>query len=205
MHYVQNVTDIDDPLLERAARTGENWIALAERETQLYRDDMAALAVLPPRRAGRCGRGDPGDHRSRSSGCSTAGRRTALDEDIYFAGGGGARLRLRVALRPRRRCCSCSASAGGDPNRHGKRDRLDSLLWRGRRPGEPFWDTALGPGRPGWHIECSVISLNRLGMGFDVQGGGSDLIFPHHEHSAAHAEALTGSSPVRAATTCTPG
>ncbi len=87
---------------------------------------------------------------------------------------------------------------GGDPERPGKRDPLDSLLWRGRRPGEPYWDTGLGAGRPGWHIECSVIALNRLGMTFDVQGGGSDLIFPHHEHSAAHAEALTGSAPFAA-------
>ena len=87
------------------------------------------------------------------------------------------------------------AERGGDPNHRGKRDPLDSLLWRGQRPTEPFWDTALGRGRPGWHIECSVIALNRLGMGFDVQGGGSDLIFPHHEHSAAHAEALTGTAP----------
>ncbi|MEP7179144.1 MAG: class I tRNA ligase family protein, partial [Pseudonocardiales bacterium] len=84
---------------------------------------------------------------------------------------------------------------GGDPDLAGKRDPLDSLLWRGHRPGEPFWDSPLGQGRPGWHIECSVIALNRLGMGFDVQGGGSDLIFPHHEHSAAHAEALTHRAP----------
>jgi L-cysteine:1D-myo-inositol 2-amino-2-deoxy-alpha-D-glucopyranoside ligase len=87
------------------------------------------------------------------------------------------------------------AERGGDPERAGKREPLDSLLWRARRPHEPSWDTELGPGRPGWHIECSVIALNRLGMGFDVQGGGSDLIFPHHEHSAAHAEALTGAAP----------
>jgi L-cysteine:1D-myo-inositol 2-amino-2-deoxy-alpha-D-glucopyranoside ligase len=87
------------------------------------------------------------------------------------------------------------AERGGDPQHAGKRDPLDSLLWRGLRPGEPFWDTSLGRGRPGWHLECSVIALNRLGMGFDVQGGGSDLAFPHHEHSAAHAEALTGAAP----------
>jgi L-cysteine:1D-myo-inositol 2-amino-2-deoxy-alpha-D-glucopyranoside ligase len=87
------------------------------------------------------------------------------------------------------------AERGGDPERAGKRDPLDSLLWRAERPGEPSWPTPLGPGRPGWHIECSVIALNRLGMGFDVQGGGSDLIFPHHEHSAAHAEVLTGDAP----------
>ena len=87
------------------------------------------------------------------------------------------------------------AERGGDPDRPGKQDPLDALLWRGRRDGEPTWDTAVGPGRPGWHIECSVIARNRLGMGFDVQGGGSDLRFPHHEHSAAHAEALTGEWP----------
>jgi L-cysteine:1D-myo-inositol 2-amino-2-deoxy-alpha-D-glucopyranoside ligase len=84
---------------------------------------------------------------------------------------------------------------GGDPDHAGKRDPLDSLLWRGFRSGEPFWDTELGRGRPGWHIECSVIASNRLGVGFDVQGGGSDLIFPHHEHSSAHAEAVSGEHP----------
>jgi L-cysteine:1D-myo-inositol 2-amino-2-deoxy-alpha-D-glucopyranoside ligase len=87
------------------------------------------------------------------------------------------------------------AERGGDPQHPGKRDPLDSLLWRGQRHGEPYWDTALGRGRPGWHVECAVIALNRLGMDFDVQGGGSDLIFPHHEHSAATAEALTGKHP----------
>jgi L-cysteine:1D-myo-inositol 2-amino-2-deoxy-alpha-D-glucopyranoside ligase len=90
---------------------------------------------------------------------------------------------------------SLFAERGGDPDHLGKRDPLDSLLWRGYRYGEPYWDTELGRGRPGWHIECTVIALNRLGVGFDVQGGGSDLIFPHHEHSAAHAEALTGEHP----------
>jgi L-cysteine:1D-myo-inositol 2-amino-2-deoxy-alpha-D-glucopyranoside ligase len=81
------------------------------------------------------------------------------------------------------------AERGGDPDRAGKRNPLDALLWRMARPDEPSWDSELGAGRPGWHIECSVIATNRLGLGFDVQGGGSDLIFPHHEYSAAHAEA----------------
>jgi L-cysteine:1D-myo-inositol 2-amino-2-deoxy-alpha-D-glucopyranoside ligase len=84
---------------------------------------------------------------------------------------------------------------GGDPERPGKRDPLDALLWRAARPGEPYWESELGPGRPGWHIECSAIAVNRLGIGFDVQGGGSDLAFPHHEFSAAHAEALLGEYP----------
>ncbi len=84
------------------------------------------------------------------------------------------------------------AERGGDPQRPGKADELDALLWRAARPGEPSWPSPFGPGRPGWHVECSAIAVTRLGMGFDVQGGGSDLIFPHHEFSAAHAESVTG-------------
>jgi L-cysteine:1D-myo-inositol 2-amino-2-deoxy-alpha-D-glucopyranoside ligase len=84
------------------------------------------------------------------------------------------------------------AERGGDPDRPGKADPLDALLWRAARPDEPSWPSPFGPGRPGWHVECSAISLDRLGFGFDVQGGGSDLIFPHHEFSAAHAECATG-------------
>ena len=87
---------------------------------------------------------------------------------------------------------------GGDPDRAGKRDPLDPLLWRGAREGEPSWPGGeLGPGRPGWHIECAVIALDLLGDRIDVQGGGNDLLFPHHECSAAHAERLTGAGAVR--------
>ena len=81
---------------------------------------------------------------------------------------------------------------GGDPDRAGKGDELDALLWRAERPGEPSWPSPFGPGRPGWHVECAAIALNRIGTGLDIQGGGSDLIFPHHEFSAAHAECVTG-------------
>jgi L-cysteine:1D-myo-inositol 2-amino-2-deoxy-alpha-D-glucopyranoside ligase len=88
------------------------------------------------------------------------------------------------------------AERGGDPDRPGKRNRLDPMLWRGRRPGEPSWAGPRGvAGRPGWHIECATIALETIGMGFDVQGGGSDLVFPHHEYSAVHAEALTATKP----------
>src|SRR5690606_25306331 len=85
------------------------------------------------------------------------------------------------------------AERGGDPDRAGKRDPLDPLLWRAARVGEPSWPGGgLGRGRPGWHIECSTIALRYLGSGFDIQGGGTDLVFPHHEMSAAQAVALTG-------------
>ena len=84
------------------------------------------------------------------------------------------------------------AERGGDPDRPGKSDELDALLWRAERPGEPSWPSPFGPGRPGWHVECAAIALSRIGTGLDIQGGGSDLIFPHHEFSAAHAECVTG-------------
>jgi L-cysteine:1D-myo-inositol 2-amino-2-deoxy-alpha-D-glucopyranoside ligase len=87
------------------------------------------------------------------------------------------------------------AERGGDPGRPGKKHPLDPLLWRAERPGEPAWDSELGRGRPGWHIECTAIALEHLGMGLDVQGGGSDLAFPHHEMGAAHAQVLTGQWP----------
>jgi L-cysteine:1D-myo-inositol 2-amino-2-deoxy-alpha-D-glucopyranoside ligase len=193
VHYVQNVTDVDDPLLERAAHVGENWMSLAERELQLFRDDMTALRVLAPDEYVGAVESIP-EITEAIERLLADDKAYSLEEDFYFP----------VAAAPgfgsesnydRETMIELFGERGGDPHRLGKRDPLDALLWRGRRFGEPFWDTSLGAGRPGWHIECSVIALNRLGMGFDVQGGGSDLIFPHHEHSAAHAEALSGTAP----------
>ncbi|HVI35674.1 MAG TPA: cysteine--1-D-myo-inosityl 2-amino-2-deoxy-alpha-D-glucopyranoside ligase [Gaiellales bacterium] len=193
VHYVQNVTDVDDPLLERAAHVGENWMALAEREIGLFREDMTALRVLPPDEYVGAVEAIP-EITEAIERLLRDGKAYRLESDVYFP----------VAAAPgfgsesnydRARMLALFGERGGDPERPGKKDPLDSLLWRGRRPGEPYWDGPLGKGRPGWHIECSVIALNRLGMGFDLQGGGSDLIFPHHEHSAAHAEALTGTAP----------
>src|SRR5262249_56498460 len=85
-----------------------------------------------------------------------------------------------------------SAERGGDPDRPGKKDPLDPLVWRTERPGEPAWDSRFGPGRPGWHVECAAIAAEYLGPSFDVQAGGSGLIFPHHEMSASHARVALG-------------
>jgi L-cysteine:1D-myo-inositol 2-amino-2-deoxy-alpha-D-glucopyranoside ligase len=193
VHYVQNVTDVDDPLLERATQSGENWKSLAEREIQLFREDMTALRVLPPDEYVGAVEAIP-EITEAIERLLADGKAYRVDEDVYFpvdaAPGFGSESNYDRATM-----LELFGERGGDPNRSGKRDPLDSLLWRGKRHGEPYWDTPLGPGRPGWHIECSVIALNRLSMGFDIQGGGSDLIFPHHEHSAAHAEALTGTAP----------
>ncbi len=190
VRYVQNVTDVDDPLLERAAHIGENWMHLAQRETELFRDDMAALRVLAPDEFIGAVEAVP-EITDAITALLDSGAAYRVREDIYFSIESDPRFGYESGL-DRETMLELFAERGGDPDVEGKRDPLDSLLWRAHRPPEPYWDTVHGPGRPGWHIECSVIALNRLGMGFDVQGGGSDLIFPHHEHSAAHAEVLTG-------------
>ncbi|MDT4939875.1 MAG: L-cysteine:1D-myo-inositol 2-amino-2-deoxy-alpha-D-glucopyranoside ligase, partial [Pseudonocardiales bacterium] len=193
VHYVQNVTDVDDPLLERAAHTGENWMSLAEREVQLFREDMAALRVLAPDEYVGAVESVP-ELTEAITALLDNGSAYYVGDDIYFSVESTGRFGYESNLDTET-MLRLFAERGGDPQHAGKRNPLDSLLWRGQRHGEPFWDTTLGKGRPGWHIECSVIALNRLGIGFDIQGGGSDLIFPHHEHSAAHAEALTGKVP----------
>jgi L-cysteine:1D-myo-inositol 2-amino-2-deoxy-alpha-D-glucopyranoside ligase len=114
-----------------------------------------------------------------------------LYHDVSLAPGFGGQSRYDEETMLR-----LSAERGGDPDRPGKRHRLDPLLWRGARDGEPSWPGPRGvEGRPGWHIECASIALDTIGMGFDVQGGGNDLVFPHHEYSAVHGEGLTGSKP----------
>jgi L-cysteine:1D-myo-inositol 2-amino-2-deoxy-alpha-D-glucopyranoside ligase len=197
VHYVQNVTDIDDPLLERAERDGEDWIVLAMRETALFREDMTALRVLPPDDYVGAVESIPPivEH---IENLLDEGLAYVLDDgtgDVYhdvsqapgFGGESGLDEATMVEL---------FAERGGDPDRPGKRNRLDPLLWRGERPGEPTWRGPRGQaGRPGWHIECATIALDTIGMGFDVQGGGSDLVYPHHEYSAVHAEALTATKP----------
>jgi L-cysteine:1D-myo-inositol 2-amino-2-deoxy-alpha-D-glucopyranoside ligase len=197
VHYVQNVTDIDDPLLERAERDGEDWIVLAMRETALFREDMTALRILPPEDYVGAVEAIP----------RIVGHiETLLDEGLaYVLDDGTGDVYHDVALAPgfgsesgydEATMLRYFAERGGDPDRAGKRNRLDPLLWRGERPGEPSWPGPRGTtGRPGWHIECTTIALDTIGMGFDVQGGGSDLVFPHHEYSAVHAEALTATKP----------
>ncbi|MBM9466065.1 cysteine--1-D-myo-inosityl 2-amino-2-deoxy-alpha-D-glucopyranoside ligase [Nakamurella leprariae] len=196
VHFVQNITDIDDPLLERAHRDGVDWRVLAAREIQLFREDMTALRVLPPR--DYIGAVEAMDEITVAvADLVERGVAYRVDDefpDVYFdltaAKGFGSESRYDTATM-----LALSAQRGGDPDRPGKRDPLDPLLWRVERDGEPAWPSPMGPGRPGWHIECAVIAGNRIGPTVDVQGGGSDLVFPHHECSAAHAEVLSGVSP----------
>jgi L-cysteine:1D-myo-inositol 2-amino-2-deoxy-alpha-D-glucopyranoside ligase len=188
--FVQNVTDIDDPLLERAERDGLDWTFIAERDTQLFRDDMTALRVLPPDHY--VGAVEAMDEiAALVVTLRDLGAAYDVDGDLYFPIDSAPHFG-EVSGLGRDAMLALFAERGGDPDRPGKKDPLDALLWRAARPGEPSWESPLGPGRPGWHVECAAIALNRLGVPFDVQGGGSDLVFPHHEHSAVEAEAATG-------------
>ena len=206
VHYAQNITDIDDPLLERAEATGVPWRELADQQIDLFRSDMTALCILPPQDyvavtevideiadavAVLIDRGTT--YRVPTPDTGDGGAET---DDVYFDIASAARTSpWRIGEESnldRSEMLTLSAERGGDPDRPGKRDPLDPLLWRAAREGEPSWESVLGRGRPGWHIECSVIALRHLGHDFTVQGGGADLIFPHHDLSAGHAAALSG-------------
>ncbi|MFC8796425.1 cysteine--1-D-myo-inosityl 2-amino-2-deoxy-alpha-D-glucopyranoside ligase [Promicromonospora sp. NPDC057138] len=217
--YTSNVTDVDDPLLERAEATGVDWRELAESQTALFREDMTALGVIPPGTWAGAVESVPEIARAVVAMIeSGAAYRVPLE-----AGAGGSRPDLgdvyadltadprfgTVAHLDRDHALATFAERGGDPAHPGKKDPLDPLLWRRERSGEPAWDGgSLGSGRPGWHIECAVIARDGLGLAagerFDVQGGGSDLLFPHHEMSTSHLRVLCpvpdGGEPVGART-----
>jgi L-cysteine:1D-myo-inositol 2-amino-2-deoxy-alpha-D-glucopyranoside ligase len=201
VHYVQNVTDVDDPLLERAVATGVDWRRLADEQTELFATDMAALSVLPPR--DYVGAVEavplivPAVERLLAEGHAyrLEGQDGEPDGDVYFSVHSDPRFGS-VSRLDDAAMLEVFAERGGDPDRPGKKHPLDALLWRVARDGEPQWDGGeLGHGRPGWHIECAVIAQHHLGPRLDVQGGGSDLAFPHHEMSAAHGEVLSGRHP----------
>lgn len=203
--YASNVTDVDDPLLERADATGVDWRELAASQIALFREDMTALGVIPP---------------ATWTGAVESVVDVAQAVDTLLAAGAAYRVPLEpgaggatpelgdvyadltadprfgtVAHLDHEQALATFAERGGDPDREGKKDPLDPLLWRRERAGEPTWDGgALGTGRPGWHIECAVIARDGLGLAvgerFDVQGGGSDLMFPHHEMSTSHLRLL---------------
>jgi L-cysteine:1D-myo-inositol 2-amino-2-deoxy-alpha-D-glucopyranoside ligase len=194
--YVQNITDIDDPLLERANRDGLDWKDLALQQIDLFRSDMENLRVIPPEHYIGAVDAIPlvVDAIKDLDSLSTIYQ---VDADQYFSVHADTRFGSRSHLS-QDQMISIFSERGGDPNRLGKKDPLDCLVWMSQRPNEPGWDSSLGVGRPGWHIECTAIALEYLDPSdidstlIDIQGGGSDLIFPHHEMCAAQAHLLTG-------------
>ena len=196
--FSQNITDVDDPLLERAYKTGVEWQDLAASQIDLFRGDMAALRVMPPDYWITVSEAMPEIIATvtsllRSGSAYFIHHYPDADEfmDVYFDITKDPNLGC-VAHLPYDEALELFAARGGDPERPGKRNKLDPLLWRAERFGEPWWDGGvLGRGRPGWHIGCTVIARDTLGDVFDVTGGGSDLLFPHHEMSSSLARVLT--------------
>ncbi|MCH7232684.1 cysteine--1-D-myo-inosityl 2-amino-2-deoxy-alpha-D-glucopyranoside ligase [Glycomyces sp. L485] len=198
VNYAQNVTDVDEPLFERAERDGTDWQVLGLRETALYREDMESLGIVPPRHFVGAVETIPLVGKAVAELLDKGAAYRHESGDIYYS------VTEYIDANPAAASISSYDSEtmiryarerGGDPDREGKRHPLDPILWNAPREGEPSWDSAVGPGRPGWHIECTCIAIEHLGATIDVQGGGNDLIYPHHEMSAAHAESLTGELP----------
>ena len=194
VRYVQNITDIDDPLFERARRDGEDWRLLAERETAVHIRDMTALGWRPPdvmpRVSGEIGRIKAAAMKLNAKGY--AYRTDALYFDVSrYRGYGRLSHRTRLSMLRKLRDEGLLGTVGPDA----KRDALDFPLWRRSAPDEPSWPSKFGPGRPGWHLECSAMAMRYLGDQIDVHGGGRDLKFSHHESERAQSETLTGKRP----------
>jgi cysteinyl-tRNA synthetase len=181
--FVRNVTDIDDKIIASAAQQGVPWWALAERMTRAFHSAYDALAVLPPDAEPRA-TGHIPQMVALISALMEAGHAYPADGDVYFD------VRSRPSYGELSHQ-SPDALRAGQPAESSarKRDPLDFALWKGAKPGEPFWDMPWGPGRPGWHIECSAMSVEYLGQEFDIHGGGHDLVFPHHENEQAQSRA----------------
>ena len=190
--YVRNITDIDDKIIERAAANGENWADLAQRFTAAMHEDCATLGLQPP---------DLEPRATEYIGPIIAMTQTLIDKGYaYVAGNGDVMYSVRKFSQYGR-----LSGKKIDDLRAGSRvqvddaklDPLDFVLWKRAKPGEPFWSSPWGDGRPGWHIECSAMSTSLLGSYFDLHGGGEDLKFPHHENEIAQSESASGETFVR--------
>jgi L-cysteine:1D-myo-inositol 2-amino-2-deoxy-alpha-D-glucopyranoside ligase len=192
---VRNVTDVDDPLFAKARQLGVHYLDLAAGEEARFERDMEALDMLPmystPRASSAISdiRGFIGMVLDRGYAYQAGG-------SVYFDVGKFESFGT-VSNYSREEMLRLARERGGNVDDPNKRDPLDFVLWQPSAADEPAWDTLWGPGRPGWHIECSALALRELGTTIDLHGGGSDLIFPHHECERAQSEAATGETFVR--------
>ena len=189
--FVKNYTDVDDKIIKRANEDGVTAQEISERYIAEYRTDMAALGVLP---------GDREPKATEHIGPMIALIERLLGKGVAYTINGDVYFEVRrfpsYGRLSGKNLEELVAGARVEVDER-KRDPLDFALWKASKPGEPSWDSPWGPGRPGWHIECSAMSMQYLGEGFDVHGGGEDLIFPHHENEIAQSEAATGKRFVR--------
>ncbi len=196
VNFVENITDIDDPLLERATRDGVDWKDLAHSQIELFKSDMVALHVIPPAHYIGAVEAIP-EVIDAIKVLQAKGTVYSVDQDLYFEVRSDSAFGSRSNLS-QSEMLEIFSQRGGDPLKPGKKDPLDALVWLAQRPNEPGWNSEFGAGRPGWHIECCAIALNYLDIAgddqtsVDIQGGGSDLIFPHHEMSAAQSKMING-------------
>jgi len=192
--FVQNITDIDDPLLERATRDGVDWKDLAQSQIDLFKGDMTDLHVIPPKDYVGVVEAMPLVVDAAIK-LQEAGTTYKVGDDIYYRVHSDSEFGERSHYS-KEKMLEIFAERGGDPKKAGKEDPLDALVWLSQREGEPGWPSPFGNGRPGWHIECCAIALHYLkpdsadNFAIDIQGGGSDLIFPHHEMSAAQSRSM---------------
>ncbi len=191
--YVQNLTDVDDDMLRRARETGEDYLELGNRHVTTFLTEMAALNWLPP------------DHYPRATEhipqmLAMIGQ--LIDHGLAYSAEGSVYFRVdawprygELSRLDRAEMLPLANERGNVPDMPGKRDPLDIVLWQRSLPDEPAWPSSWGPGRPGWHIECSAMATEYLGERFEIHGGGGDLLFPHHESELAQTEGATGVSP----------
>lgn len=193
VRYCQNVTDVDDPLFERAERDGIDWRNLAERETEQYQRDCAALNMLPPTYFPRASQ-EMDSMQAIIERLIELGHAYVVDGNVYFSIATDPNFGAMAHMGYDEMLATAN-ERGNDPNDPNKRDPLDFVLWKTGNPGDPTWPSPWGPGRPGWHIECSAMSTRYLGPQLDIHGGGTDLIFPHHPCEIAQTEPVTGKRP----------
>ena len=187
---VRNITDVDDPLLEKADELGVHYLDLAAAEIRRFEESMRALNLLPVWSEPRATSAIP-DILGFIGMVLESGHAYQAGGAVYFSTASFDAFG-QVSHYDRDTMLALAAERGGNPDDPAKRDPLDFVLWQPSAPGEPAWDSLWGPGRPGWHIECSALALRELGETIDLHGGGTDLIYPHHECEAAQSESVTG-------------
>jgi cysteinyl-tRNA synthetase len=191
--YVQNVTDVDDDIMRKSRELGVRWDQLAEEQTRVFQQDMDALNILPP---------DVYPRASEEIAKIVEINQTLVDRGYAYQSDGNLYFSVnrypaygQLSHLPRAAMLPIANERGNNPNDPFKRDSLDFVLWQLSKPDEPKWDSPWGAGRPGWHIECSAMSLHYLGDTVDIHGGGEDLVFPHHESEIAQSVNFTGVQP----------